>query len=91
VNDVSANPWVLDTPGPALLWPAQVKVEHFEFVNYAAQGNQAIIQGFDGKIKWSVTGAADLEEVRSAKVGWINGLVMPTLQGGGKILVYIAP
>jgi len=90
MNDISANPMVLDTPGATVLWPYSMKVEHYEFVNYAAQGNQAIIQGFDGKIKWSVTGTSDLQEVRSAKVGWVNGLVLSTLSAG-KVLVYIAP
>lgn len=88
-NDVSSTPMVLDTPGATVLWPAQLNVEHFEFVNYAAQGNQVVIQGIDGKIKWSVTGAADLQEVRSGKVKWINGLVLSTLSAG-KVLVYLA-
>ncbi len=87
-NDVTANPMVLDTAGVTVLWPYKAKVLHFEFANYAAVGNACVIQGTDGKIKWSVTGASDLSEVRSAKVGWINGIVLSTLTAG-KCLVYI--
>jgi hypothetical protein len=93
-NDLSARQWHLDTPlafgNPgAVLWPGNIKVAHMEYTDYSAQGNQAIVKDRNGKIVWAPTGAADLEEVRTAKVGWVNGIVLDTCQGGGYVTVYI--
>ena len=87
-NDVSANPMILASPGAAVLWPTKIKVSSFVFANYSSQSSAAIIQGTDGKIKWSATGDAGLEPVASHKAGWINGLVLSTLDAG-QVLVYI--
>ena len=87
-NDLTTNPFVLATAGATVLWPTKLKVSHFEFVNYTAQSSAAIIQGTDGKIKWSATGDSGLEPVSSHKIGWINGLVLSTLDAG-KLLVYV--
>jgi hypothetical protein len=87
-NDLSTRQWHLDTPlafstgAGAVLWPINFKCLHMEFSNYTAQGQQAVIKDRNGKIVWSATGTADLQEVRSAKIGWVNGLVLDTLQGG---------
>jgi hypothetical protein len=102
-NDVSANPMFLDTPlayapptsltpvvvNPTVIFPSNVKVNHFEYVGYAAQGNLAIVKDRNGKLVSKMTGAADLEEVRTSKVGWISGLCLDTCQGGGAVLVYL--
>jgi len=88
-NLLNSMPWTIDTPGASVLYKTPIKVAHFEFSLYAAQGNEVIVQDQTGKQVWSATGAADLEEVRSAKVGWINGLIVPTLQGGGVLTIYI--
>jgi hypothetical protein len=103
-NDVSGRPWVFDTASPgSIVWPpppaggwpssftpdGKIDVDHFEYAGYGAQGNQIILKDKNGKIVWFATGAADLEEVRSGKVGWINGLIVDTLQGNGKCLVYL--
>jgi hypothetical protein len=87
-NDISSNPMILDTQGSTNLWPAKLKVSHFAFSNYAAQASAVIIQGSDGKVKWSATGASDLEPVTSHKVGWITGLVPSTITDG-KVEVYV--
>lgn len=93
-NDLSSRQWRLDTPVAfgqpgAVLWRGNINVEHFEFTGYAAQGNLAIIKDQNGKIVWQASGAADLQEVRSAKVGWVNGLILDTCQGNGIVVVYI--
>jgi hypothetical protein len=93
-NDISSRQWRLDTalafgqPG-AVIWPYEINIEHIEFTGYGAQGTQAVIKDRNGKIKWSPTGAADLEEVRSGKIGWVEGLCLDTIQGGGVVTVYL--
>lgn len=93
-NDLSGRQWHLDTPiafgtAGALLWPANAKIAHFEFAGYGAQGNLVILKDRNGKIIWQASGAADLSEVKSQKVGWINGLVADTIQGNGIVTVYV--
>lgn len=93
-NDVSGRQWRLDTPVAfgglnSLIWNGNAKIEHFEFTGYAAQGNQAIVKDRNGKIVWQASGAADLEEVRSGKVGWVNGIVLDTCTGGGIVVAYL--
>ena len=87
-NDISTNPMILQVASATVLWPTKLKVSHFEFSNYSAQSSAAIIQGADGKVKWSATGDSGLEPVSSHKVGWINGLVLSTLDDG-QVAVYI--
>lgn len=87
-NNLTSNPWVIDTPGAALLFAGDVYVEHFEFAGYAAQGNQVQVTDRFGKVVWLATGAGDLSEVRSAKVDKVHGIGCPTLQGAGQLRVY---
>lgn len=86
-NDLSARQWRLDTPlafgnPTAVLWKGNIKVDQVIFSTYAAQGNKAILKDQNGKIVWSVTGAADLSPIRATKLGWVNGLVLDTLDAG---------
>ena len=93
-NDISSRQWRLDTPiaygqPNAILWYGNIKVEHFEFSKYTAQGAKAILKDVNGKIVWDPTGSSTLEEVRSGKVGWVEGLCLDTLDSG-IVLVYLA-
>jgi len=92
-NDVGSRQWRLDTPiafgqPGALLWQGNACIEHFEFSGYTSQGQLAIIKDSTGRIVWQASGAADLEEVRSGKIGWVNGVVLDTLQDG-LVIAYI--
>jgi len=87
-NSFGSNPWVIDTASAALLCATDIKVNHFEFAGYASQGNQCLVQDRFGKTIWAAFGAADLEEVRSGKVGEVYGLSVSTLQGAGVLRVY---
>lgn len=93
-NDLSARQWRLDTPlafgqPGAALWRGNVYVKQAEFSNYAAQGNQVILKDQNGKTVWSATGAADLSPVRLGDIGWVNGIVLDTLTGGGLLTLYV--
>jgi hypothetical protein len=88
-NNVSGNPWILDTAGAALVWPAKVFVEHFEFVDYAGDTDNCELKDASGRSIWKNNGAADLQEVRSGKIGWVSGVALTTVTGTGKVRVYI--
>jgi len=87
-NQLAGNPWVLDgTNLGTVLISTWIKVEHFEFSGYAANTDKVVLADRNGNIVWQGTAASDLEEVRSGKVGWINGLQELT-HTSGKALVY---
>jgi hypothetical protein len=87
-NDLTSNPWVVDTASATVIFKHNIKVRHMEYSLYGAQPNQCIVKDQTGKVVWSATGAADLSEVRSGNIGWINGLAVPTLDGGGILRLY---
>jgi hypothetical protein len=85
-NSLTTNPWVLDTPGATILYVTDIKVRHFEWSGYAASATCAVQDRF-GKVIWNPIFATDLEEVRSAAVGWVHGIAMVTLTSG-QVRVY---
>ena len=89
-NILTSNPWILDGSSlTTVLVKTWIEVEHFEFSGYTGTTTAAAtIADKNGKIVWQATGASDGEEVRSAKVGWIEGLQELT-HTSGKVLVYI--
>ena len=88
-NQLAGNPWILDGSSlSTVLISTWIKVEHFEYSGYTA-GGVAILADRNGNIVWKAGGATDLQEVRSGKVGWINGLQnLSVAQNGGIITVY---
>lgn len=92
-NDLSTRQWRLDTPvaygsAGAVIWKSNLYIKQVEFSTYAVQGNKAILKDQTGRIVWSATGAADLEPIRLGDIGWVNGLVLDTLDSG-LVVVYI--
>lgn len=89
-NDIAGSPWVLDTPNASvILWRSRVNIEHVEFVSYASQGSVVELRDINGRTIWLASGANDLTEVRSGKIGWVDGLVLAQCENGGKVLVYV--
>ena len=90
-NDISGNPWIIDTVnGAPLPFLSRVFVKHMEYAGYAVQGNTCIVTDRNGRQIWLATGAFDLEEVRSGDFGVaVNGLNCTQLDGGGILRVYI--
>jgi len=86
-NSLGTNPWLLDTASATPVATNAMKIAHFEFVSYAANTDNAVLKNAYGKIVWEAHAASDLEEVRSYKVGWIDGLALTTITSGA-ILVF---
>ena len=91
MNQLGTRQWRIDTAAPGVvIWPTNVKVSHVTFSAYGAQGNRLILKDQTGAIAVDLTGAADLTEVRTSTIGWVNGLIVDTLEGGGIAIVYVA-
>lgn len=81
-NQLGTNPWVIDTPSAAILYPTDVKSAHFEWSNYAVQADAVQVKDRFGKIIWSATGQNDFSLVESFTIEWIHGIAVTTLTAG---------
>jgi hypothetical protein len=81
-NVLGSNPWVLDTPGAAILYNTDVKNAHFEWEGYNSQADNIQIQDRFGKVVWAATGKADLSLVESFTCEWLYGLALTVLTAG---------
>ena len=97
-NDVSSNPWYLDTPTPSTAppKPGLVKVMSIAYIGYASNTNFAVVKGTDGK--GNVKLIMQLEGKSDQTPDWIT--FPPTFfrdlfidaassLGGGYVLVYL--
>lgn len=88
-NILTANPWSLDGTGlGTVLVKGQLKIHHFEFVNYAS-GQSSVCKLADqfGNPIWYSTGDTDGVVQRSGNIGWVQGLQELT-HTDGLVLVY---
>lgn len=86
-NRLTENPFVIDTAGAAAIFKTNIQVEYFEFVGYNLDTDNVIVQDGAGNLIWQENGASDLRNVRSGRIGWVQGLTVPTLSAG-KLLVF---
>jgi hypothetical protein len=80
-NSLTTNPWILNTPGAAILYLSDVYVDHMEWTGYVA-GASCSVQDRFGKTIWAPTPAGDLEEVRTGKMDKVHGIALITLTSG---------
>jgi hypothetical protein len=87
-NDISANPWKIDTPGASVIYAFPVKVMNINWSNYTITSAQnLVVQDSNGKdIVNSTTGAAgasgQLQVLNTGPLGWVRGIKVPTLTSG---------
>ena len=86
-NKLAQNPMNVDTPSPNPLVKGSVKLKHIEFVGYALATSKVIITNLAGVIIAELTGTSDIQEVRTSNIGWVDGIVVPTLTSG-LVLIY---
>lgn len=88
-NKMTDNPWTLDTASAGVVINKNyIKVRHFEFVDYAADGDTAVLKNQLGDVVWKANGASDFRPVVSTNIGWINGLIFDSVTAG-IVRVYI--
>lgn len=91
------NPWTFNPgdPSAAIVALMRMKIVQVEYVGYTSASDTVEIQNQLGQIVWAGDGKTDLDTVRSGRIGWINGLLVPVLtsQGltnipSGQLLIY---
>lgn len=88
-NNLGQRPWVIDTAAATILWTSQVKIVHIEFAGYTADTDKCVIKNAQGLIICQLDGASDLETVRSGKIGFVSGLAVTQIDGGGIVRIYL--
>jgi hypothetical protein len=88
-NLLAQNPMVLDGSSlSVVLVKTQLKVKHFEFVEYAnGTASVVTISNRFGDLLWSCTGNSTGDNQRSGNVGWVHGL-LENVHTDGFLLVY---
>lgn len=81
-NQLASNPWIIDTPSNTVLFQGRMPHVQVEYVGYAAAG-VAEIQDRNGRTVAILTAATDLRTVRSGRIGWVEGLKVPTTTTAG--------
>jgi hypothetical protein len=74
--------------GTTPIFTHMVKVEHIEFVGYTVETHVCAVQDRQGRKVWDGNGKSDLSAERSGKIGWVDGLVVPTCDSG-EVRIYL--
>ena len=94
-NYLGANPWVIDTPTPDVLYQGTMHNTQIEYVDYVNPQHHVEVQDRDGRLLARLKGDADLHTVRTGRIGWVYGLRVPIVDSdgvdnmqSGKVILY---
>jgi len=85
-NQTTANPWVIDTPGAAVLYEGPNRIKGVRWVGATTAGHAAEITDTAGTVRWSsvAQGANNVEIDEVDERQPYTGIKVPTL-GSGKL------
>ena len=87
-NSIGTRPIVIDTPAATVLFTNWMKIENVVFTDYSTDAQKFSLQDQNGIPVFEGNGKADLSPVVSWKIGFINGMKVPTLDAG-KLLIMV--
>lgn len=90
-NQVTVNPWVIDTTVPNINTPGYLGPIHdaemhncqVEYIEYTDASHFVEVQDRYGNVVARLKGALDLKTVRTGRVGWIHGFTVPQFDQQG--------
>ena len=91
-NDLTAQPWKIDTASGTVLSTDQLHIEAFKVVGPAAMAGDAVdVQDQNGRTIWktSATGGNFEDEFRVGMLFRSSGLKVPTLAGTLTLFIYL--
>lgn len=86
-NDISSNPWFIDTAG--VLYKDKVKIKRLVWTQQATAGDSLVLKDINGQIIIQSKAYQPNFNQEFAYDGWFNGLDLTTLTSG-VLLVYLA-
>jgi hypothetical protein len=92
-NDLTKNPWVIDTAATTAIWTGPVHINRMEFLP-GASGDDLVVTDKNSGAIWSVTnavtgGRAGLETIDLRGVPPYQGMIVSTLTSGSYLYVYL--
>lgn len=90
-NQLTVNPWIIDTPGAGTLFAGANKIKSVRWVGATTAAHAAEIQDTAGNVRWSsvAAGANNLEIDEVSEQNYYTGIKVPTLQSG-KLYIELA-
>jgi len=92
--DITSNPWEITAAdvaaGPVTVWPTVCFIENIQLEAYNNATDNATINQANGKHYAFLRGAADLETVKTNKLGVAYGIVIPQngINATGTLRIY---
>lgn len=83
-NDLSANPWKIDTPGAGVIYAFPIKIVNIVWANYTTTGDALVIQDENGKdiVNALITTSLSTTGMSFGPIGWVRGLKVITMTHG---------
>jgi len=91
---LAANPWKVSIGDtlPLTITKNLVKIRHIEFSGYAAGAGSAVVTDINGNeiARLTPSSSTDVEEKRTANIGYVTGVVVTSCGGAatGDVLIY---
>ena len=94
-NQLSSNPWIIDSTSATPYFLGTMQHAQIEYIDYTSAQHHVEVQDRLGRIIARLKGDADLHTVRTGRMGWIYGLMVPPTDSdgatnlqSGRIVVY---
>ena len=85
-NDLTKNPWVVDTAGSAAILTDFAEVRSIQWIGATTAGHEAIVQDQSGQVIWRRLAQGANQnfdtEFEGRRGRLVNGLLVPTLASG---------
>lgn len=82
-NQLASNPWVIAVTQDVPLFLGMMPHVQMEYIDYQDPTDYAEIQDRNGRTVALLKGINDLRTVRSGRIGWVQGLMVPKLTSDG--------
>jgi hypothetical protein len=82
-NDISANPWKIDTPGAGVIYAFPVKITNIIWANFTTAADALVMTDVNGKVIVNALVATTSQGMMSfGGMGWVRGLIVSSLTHG---------
>lgn len=89
-NDLSSNPWKIDTASSTAVWDQPVYVKRFHWMEPTTDGHSVSVTDKNGKAVWpdfTALAGGDGMVYEHVVEGWVDGLIVPTLDSGTLLII----
>jgi hypothetical protein len=89
-NQLAQNPMYIDTPSPYPVVKTAYKIHHIEYVGFGSATDTVVVQNANGRMITELMGeaAGGYTAVRTGNVGWVDGIMVPTLTAGAVLIFF---